>query len=160
MPVTKDEFRRVLSHWASGITVITTHCDGGIHGMTASSFCSLSLEPPLVLISVAKHARTHGFIAAQRVFAVHILGEGQEAFSDRCAGRSGQQNDLLEGVAYHPEATGAPVLDDCAAWLDCRLWATYDGGDHTIYVGEVEAAALSPQRPLVWWEHAYHRLPG
>src|SRR5947209_20514192 len=98
LPVTKDEFRRVLSHWASGIAVITTRCDGGIHGMTASSFCSLSLDPPLILVSIAKSARTHGFIAAQRAFGVHFLGEGQEAFSDRCAGRSGNDSELLEGV--------------------------------------------------------------
>jgi flavin reductase (DIM6/NTAB) family NADH-FMN oxidoreductase RutF len=160
LPVTRDEFRQVLSHWASGIAVITTHCDGGIHGMTASSFCSLSLDPPLVLVSISKSARTHGFIAAQRAFGIHILGEGQEEFSDRCAGRSGSENELLEGIPYRHVATGAPVLDECAAWMDCRLWAMYEGGDHTICVGEVEAAGANAHRPLVWWERAYHRLPG
>jgi flavin reductase (DIM6/NTAB) family NADH-FMN oxidoreductase RutF len=158
MPIDKHEFREVLRHWASGITVVTTRHEGGIHGMTASSFCSLSIDPPLVLVSVNKRNRTHELIPRHGAFGVHFLAEGQESLSDRCAGFFGEEGNLLEGIPHRTEVTGAPILDHCLAWLDCRLWAAYDGGDHTIYLGLLEAAGASDRRPLVWFNRHYRCL--
>jgi flavin reductase (DIM6/NTAB) family NADH-FMN oxidoreductase RutF len=158
LPVTAEQFKEVFRRWASGITIVTTRRAGGIHGMTANSFCSLSLDPPLVLICVEKRARTHVLLAEQQTFGVHLLAEDQSHLSEACAGRTGERGHWLEGVAHHIERTGAPMLDDCAAWVDCRLWAAYDGGDHTIYVGQVEAAAVTGRPPLLWFDRDYRRL--
>ncbi len=158
MPVDRDSFRAVLCRWASGITVVTTRQDDGIHGMTASSFCSLSLDPPLVLVSIDKRNRTHGQVAEQGLFGVNILAEGQERISDLCAGLHGEEGHCLAGVPWRTETTGAPLLEECAAWLDCRLWAGYDGGDHTIYVGLIEAAGAADRTPLIWFNRGYRQL--
>ena len=158
MPVSEERFKEVFRRWASGITIVTTHRPGGIHGMTANSFSSLSLEPPLVLICVDKRTHTHTLIAEQQAFGIHLLARGQEHLSENCAGRAGEEGHWLEGLDYRVEITGAPILNDCAAWLDCRLWAAYDGGDHTIYVGRVEAASLTDRPPLLWFDRGYRRL--
>lgn len=158
MPVSPDTFKQVMSRWPSGVTVVTTRREDGIHGMTASAFSPLSLDPPLVLVCVDKRNRTHDQIPAHGHFGVHFLGEPHEEISDRCAGFHGETGNHLEEASHRSEVTGAPILDDCAAWLDCRLWATYDGGDHTIYVGQVEAAGAGETLPLLWFNRRYHRL--
>src|SRR5262245_8290256 len=116
-----------MSHWASGITVVTCLNEAGqVRGMTASSFSSLSLTPPLVLVCVVKSTTTHALIEAERRFAIHILDHEMEELSNRCAGFRGDDAHLLHDVAHHTEATGAPVLDDALGWLDCSLWQAYD----------------------------------
>ena len=95
MPIRPEEFRHSLSQWASGVTVITTRRPGGIHGMTASAFSSVSLDPPLVLVCVGRHNRTHRYLEEQQAFCVHILAEGQEELSQRCAGRMGEEGKEL-----------------------------------------------------------------
>jgi flavin reductase (DIM6/NTAB) family NADH-FMN oxidoreductase RutF len=104
-----------MSHWASGVTVVTTRRPDGIHGMTASSFCSVSLDPPLVLVCVDRRNRTHAHVAEQGAFCAHILAEGQEELSQRCAGRLGEVGNQLHGVSYRVGATGAPIMDGCLA---------------------------------------------
>src|SRR5437764_6212505 len=109
-----------MRHWTSGITVITTRREGGIHGMTASSFCSVSLDPPLVLVCVDRRTRTHEHLVVQDSFAVHLLAEEQQELSKRCAGAYGEIGNELDDLAYHHGATGAPILDDCLAFMECR----------------------------------------
>jgi flavin reductase (DIM6/NTAB) family NADH-FMN oxidoreductase RutF len=147
-----------LSRWSSGITVVTCRRPEGVHGMTASSFTSLSLDPPLILVCVAKHAGTHGMIAEEGALGVHILGEGMEVLSDRCAGFHGIEGHWLNDVPSHAEHTGAPILDHSLAWLDCTVWNAYDGGDHTIYIGEIQAAGVQDGAPLLWFQRGYHLL--
>jgi flavin reductase (DIM6/NTAB) family NADH-FMN oxidoreductase RutF len=159
MPITDEQFRRTMGQWASGVTVITTLHPGGIHGMTASSFCSVSLHPPLILVCVDHRNRTHAYLEESRVFCVHILAEGQEELSQRCAGRLGDAGKELQGVPYHAGVTGAPILDGCLAWADCRILHTHDGGDHTIFVGQIEATGEDETaRPLLYWRGRYRRL--
>jgi flavin reductase (DIM6/NTAB) family NADH-FMN oxidoreductase RutF len=158
LPVSAEQFKEVFRRWASGIAIVTTRRAGGIHGMTANSFCSLSLDPPLVLICVEKRTHTHALIADQRAFGIHLLAQGQDPLSEACAGHAGEPGHWLEGMSHHAERTGAPILDDCAAWLDCSLWATYEGGDHTIYVGQIEAAAVTGRPPLLWFDRHYRQL--
>jgi flavin reductase (DIM6/NTAB) family NADH-FMN oxidoreductase RutF len=158
MAITRDEYKQTMSRWASGITVITTRRDGGIHGMTASSFCSLSLEPPLIMIAVDLRNRTNKQIEQQRSFGVMILSSEQEEISNRAAGFQGEEGNYLIDVPYHEEITGAPILDGSLAWMDCSLYAGYDGGDHTIYVGKVEAAGVSDGEPLLWYSRGYRQL--
>ena len=158
MPVTPDRFRNTLKRWASGVSIVTTRREGGIRGITVSSFCSLSLEPPLILICIDRKARSHDAIDREGCFAVNILRSNQRELSEMAAGRSGAEGADLPDVSYRSEVTGAPVLDDCLAWLDCRLEAGHDGGDHTIYVGRVEASGTAGGEPLLYFTGGYRAL--
>lgn len=151
-------FRDVLSRWATGVTVVSCTDPTGVHhGMTASAFCSVSLEPPLVLVCIDRRHKTHRFIEERRRFGIHILSAGMEEVSDRCAGFRGEAghdiSDLIDSEA--PEGF---VLCGALGWLHCSLWSAYDGGDHSIYVGEVEAAGARGGTPLLWYERGYHLL--
>jgi flavin reductase (DIM6/NTAB) family NADH-FMN oxidoreductase RutF len=159
MPISHEEFRRTLSHWASGVTVVTTRRPGGIHGMTASSFCSVSLDPPLVLVCVDRRNRTHALLAEQGAFCAHILAEGQEELAQQCAGRRGERGNELHGVPYREGKTGAPVLEGCLAYLDCRVLYAHDGGDHTIFVGQIEESGVDEDaHPLLHFRGGYRHL--
>jgi flavin reductase (DIM6/NTAB) family NADH-FMN oxidoreductase RutF len=154
-----EEFRQVLRRWVSGVTILTTRHRGGVHGMTANSFSSVSLDPPLVLVCVDRRNRTHEYLQGEGVFGIHILSEGQQELSERCAGRRGEGGNQLHDVAHHEGAAGAPILEDCLASLECRLLHTYEGGDHTIFVGEVVSSHVhEDRRPLVYSNGAYRRL--
>jgi flavin reductase (DIM6/NTAB) family NADH-FMN oxidoreductase RutF len=158
MAVTPDRFRDALRLWASGVTVLTTRRAGGIQGITVSSFASLSLEPPLVLACIARKAVSHDRIGAERVFAVNILADTQRDLADLAAGRSGAEGNRLPGIPWHAETTGAPVLDGCLAWVDCTLQEALPGGDHTIFVGRVEAAGQREGKPLLWFGSGYRTV--
>jgi flavin reductase (DIM6/NTAB) family NADH-FMN oxidoreductase RutF len=158
VPIDADTFREVLRRWASGITVITCRREGGVHGMTASAFCSVSLAPPLVLVCVAHQNRTHDYIRDEGAFGVHILSTEMEEISNRCAGFLGEEAHWLNDVPNHREVTGAPILDDALAWMDCSLWKAYEGGDHTIYVGEIQAAGAERGKPLLWYQRSYRTV--
>lgn len=158
MPISADQFKGAMRRWGSGVSVLTTRREGGILGITVSSFCSLSLDPPLVLACIDKKTRSHALIGKHRAFAVNVLKAAQERLAELAAGRAGERGNWLEGEAYHEAETGAPVLDDCLAWFDCSLEGEHDGGDHTIFVGRVEAAGHAEGRPLLYFEGAYHWL--
>jgi flavin reductase (DIM6/NTAB) family NADH-FMN oxidoreductase RutF len=157
-PIDAQTFKEVMSRWASGITVITCRGDEGVHGMTASSFCSVSLKPPLMLVCVDRQTRTHGLIQEQGAFGVHILSPDMEEVSNRCAGFNGEEGHWLEDLPWHVEVTGAPILDHALSWMDCSVWRAYEGGDHTIYVGMIHAAGATEGSPLLWFERAYRHL--
>jgi flavin reductase (DIM6/NTAB) family NADH-FMN oxidoreductase RutF len=158
--VSQATMPKVRGLFASGVTVVTTAHEGRLHGMTVSAFSALSLDPPLVLVCLANDAATGEMIAASGIFVVSILGDEQEFLSERFAARAPIVNEEFEGVPYHVEATGAPVLDRCIAWYDCRVEAMYDGGDHTIFIGCVEALGIKDQThpPLLYYANRYARL--
>ena len=158
MAITGDAFRAALRQWASGVSIVTCRRDGGLRGITVSSFASLSLDPPLVLICIHKKAAAHALIERDRCFAVNILREGQADLANLAAGRGGPDGAHLAAAAHHAAATGAPVLTDCLAWLDCAVVGAHDGGDHTIFVGRVEASGGSEGRPLLYFQGDYRRL--
>lgn len=153
MSVDADAFRSALGRFASGVTVVTA-CDakGGDHGMTASAFCSVSLEPPLILVCVEKIATMHDAIVSCSHFAVNVLTEKQEQTARHFAEAEG---DRFEGIGFSRGAHSVPLLDDSLALLECRRTATYEGGDHTIVVGEVEAASWRDDRPLLYYRGGY-----
>ena len=151
------EFRRVLGHFVTGVTVLTTRDrDDQPAGLTANAFASLSLEPPLVLVCIDRTSNTHELIVGAGFFAVNVLSDGQERISRRFAEE--EIDPRFEGVAWRNEVTRAPVLDDVLAWVDCRVHATFDGGDHTIFVGEVLAADAREGVPLLFYRGGYGRL--
>jgi flavin reductase (DIM6/NTAB) family NADH-FMN oxidoreductase RutF len=156
--VDPDTFRATLGRFATGVTVLTAvDAEGRDHGMTVSAFCSLSLDPPLVLACVDHKAGMHDLFVDGTPFAVNVLAAGQEALSRRFA--TGDQGDRFAGVGYQRAPGGAAVLDGRArlARLPCRGAAS--GGDHTIVVGAVqEAGTHDAQRPLLYYRSGYASL--
>jgi flavin reductase (DIM6/NTAB) family NADH-FMN oxidoreductase RutF len=158
VPVDPDLFRGTLSNWASGVTVVTSRAGDDVRGMTASAFCSLSLDPPLVLVCVDKSAIMHDFMVKSNHFAINMLARDQEDVSRACSSRRVEESRRLEGIPYHEEATGSPVLDHAIAYLDCRVENAYEGGDHTIFVGRVEAAGARDGEPLIYFRGGYRSV--
>lgn len=154
--IDSDSFRAVLGRFASGVTVVTARAaDGHDQGMTVTSFCSLSLEPPLILVCIAHDALMHDNLIAVDHFAVSILSATQEPLSRRF---SDPDPDRFEGIGFTRGRTGAPLLDDALAHLECRRVASHPGGDHTIVVGEVLDATIRQDRPLLYYRSGYAQL--
>lgn len=158
MAIPAQAFKDVLRLWASGVSVVTVPRRRGLVSITVSSFASLSVDPPLVLVCIARRVPPHDVIARAGCFAVNVLRDGQEDLSERAAGHRGPRGASLAGSRTRRAATGAPILAGTLAWLDCRVAAAYDGGDHTIYVGRVEAAGTGSGSPLLWFDRGYARL--
>jgi flavin reductase (DIM6/NTAB) family NADH-FMN oxidoreductase RutF len=148
-------FRQVMGQFASGVTVVTSAYEGQLVGLTVSSFTSLSLEPQLVLVCIDRSSVSHPTISGSGLFAVNILSQGQEYLSRRFATRDAEK--FLAGT-FSLSARGLPLLDGALAHIECALHSTLPGGDHTIYVGEVVAAAVHRDRPLVYYRSGYHEL--
>lgn len=152
MAIDEAGFRKAMSCFASGVTVVTTELDGVPFGMTVSAFASLSLVPPLVLVCIEKSTRIHEAIPRAERFSVNVLRAGQEAISNQFASRG---EDRFEGVRVREGKLEVPILEDALAIVECRLHATLPGGDHTIYVGEVVAAEIGEGQPLVYFRSSY-----
>ncbi|MPZ73651.1 MAG: hypothetical protein GEU74_10545 [Nitriliruptorales bacterium] len=149
--------RRVLGHFASGVVVVTAIDVQGPVGMTAQSFCSLSLEPPLVLFCPAKSSRSWPRIAAAQSFAVNVLDTSHATLCRQFAVSGG---DKFAGVSWMPSSMGAPLLDDAISWIECRTHAVHDGGDHHIVLGSVLSATLregevAEAMPLVFYRGGF-----
>ncbi len=153
-----EGFQRAVGRFASGVTVVTTRSSVGLRGITASSFTFVSSEPPLVLVCIVGTSTFVPLIAETGAFAVNILAEDDEFLADRFANRAPLVSATFSGVPYITAATGAPLLRGAVAWFDCRLHATYDGGDHRIFVGQVVAFAEQEGEPLLVYRSRYARL--
>lgn len=153
MPVEKDEFRRAMSHFAAGVTVVTTVADDGSrHGLTVTAFTSVSLEPPLVLVCIASGAESYSRFRESGVFAVNFLAAGQQEVSRRFATRG---TDKFAGVETRTAATGSPLLAGTLGYVDCRTVNAVQAGDHTVLIGEVCAADARSGEPLAYFRGAY-----
>lgn len=156
MSVSPDEFRSALGRFPSGVTVVTTRSENGTdQGMTVSAFCSVSLEPPLILICIEKTASVYGALIAAPSFVVNILSVNQEQTARRF---SIVDIDRFAGVGYSHSEKGIPILDDVLGVVECNRVATHDAGDHTIIVGEVEAARVTNDTPLLYYRGGYSQL--
>jgi flavin reductase (DIM6/NTAB) family NADH-FMN oxidoreductase RutF len=156
LSVSPDEFRAVLGRFSSGVTVVTTKADDGTdHGMTVSAFCSVSLDPPLVLICIEKTASSHPELTAASGFVVNILSAKQEQLARRFAI---VDTDRFEGVGFTRSTKGYAVLDDVLAVIECDRLSTCDGGDHTIILGEVQATRAESGTPLLYYRGGYAQL--
>src|SRR6266550_2482172 len=140
-------FRKVLGHFASGVTIITTMYENVVHGMTANAFCSVSLEPPLVLVSVGNQSHMHTLLAQSRRYGVSVLASDQEALARYFSGRS---QELLQIPFAWDE--GYPLIEGALARLICTVVHAYPAGDHTLYVGQVESLEYSAHSaPLLFY---------
>ena len=145
-PIDPISLRRAFGTFVTGVTVITTRDDDGTpRGMTANSFTSVSLDPPLLLVCIAKSASSYQAFTSAGCFAVNILHEGQVDVSATFASKS---PDKFQSVTHDHIHTGAPVLTDSLTWFDCTTCNTVDAGDHAVLIGEVRAFGTSPTAPL------------
>jgi flavin reductase (DIM6/NTAB) family NADH-FMN oxidoreductase RutF len=151
-----DEFRSVLGRFATGVTVVTARDTSAVdHGLTVNSFTSLSLDPPLILVCIDHEASLHPAMTACSHFAVNILSQRQEALARRFAT---PETDRFLGVGFTRGICGAPILDDVLAFLECRATLSVPGGDHTIFIGEVERAEARSAGPLLYYRGGYAQL--
>ena len=158
--ITDANLRKMRGLFASGVTAVTTMLDGRLRGVTVSAFTSVSLDPPLVLIALANQTTLRDMLAKSGIFAVNLLSDDQEFLSERFAARAPIVNEEFEGVPYSVAVTGAPILEQSLAWYDCRVEAAHPGGDHTLFVGRVEAMGFSDEgrAPLIYFANRYVRL--
>jgi flavin reductase (DIM6/NTAB) family NADH-FMN oxidoreductase RutF len=153
------EFRSIIGHLPTGVTVITTAAGEEYQGMTANAVTALSLDPVMVLVCVDKETHTHRLLERSGVFVVNILGEHQEELSRIFAKRAEPEVGTLRGQAFVLGETGAPVLSDCLAFLECRVSDVLEGGDHSIFLGEVvREAIVNDVKPLVFFRGGYRAL--
>lgn len=151
-------FRQVLARFATGVVVVTGSTEDGPAGLTCQSFSSLSLDPPLVLLSTARSSTTWPRIAATGRFAVNVLGADQQDVSSRFAVSGG---DKFAEQGWRPGLLGNPLLDGAIAHVECDIEALHDGGDHEIIVGRVralEAPGIESRSPLVYYRSGYRAL--
>jgi flavin reductase (DIM6/NTAB) family NADH-FMN oxidoreductase RutF len=150
------DFRHVLGHFATGVTVVTTaDTDGRPAGLTVSAFASVSLEPPLVLVCIDHKAQTYPAMLERGRFAINVLGAAQADVSRRFAS---SDLDKFDGVPYRMGALDVPLLDGSLAHLECSTMNTHVNGDHTIFVGLVERAWAATGEPLLYYRGRYERL--
>lgn len=156
------ELRDVLRFWTTGVAIVSSSFEEITHGMTVNSFTSLSLEPPLVMVSLEKITRTHGLVKNAGVFGVSILAEDQKELSNRFAGRESELSNRFDNVNSFKLETGSPLLSEAIAFFDCRVATTHDAGTHTIFISEVLAAGVNPgnekRKPLVYFNRNYRDL--
>lgn len=147
--------RRIMGHFATGVTVVTAKQNGEIQGMTANAVTSLSLHPPLVLVAVDKTAAMHVALKASGNFALNILSDAQEHLSRRFAMRGPKE---VSDIMWITAASGTPILADALAWVDCRLTEILSGGDHDVFIGEILAGDSREGAPLLYFCGKYRRL--
>jgi flavin reductase (DIM6/NTAB) family NADH-FMN oxidoreductase RutF len=157
--VDSTTFRTVLGQWPSGVCVVTTTGDRGAHGMTASSFSSVSLDPPMVSVCLGNHLPSRMLLQTAGKFAISFLGKDQAHIGRRFAGQHPEITDRFAGLDWTITANGVPVLSDAVAWLDCTVAHAYPGGDHTIFVGEVtDAATPRVTSPLLFHSRTWGQV--
>lgn len=159
MPITSDAFRSALRHFPAGVTIVTIKAGEERHGLTVSAFASVSPEPPLIMVCIDHRHYAHALLEQEgATFAVNILAADQRELSNRFAYLKNE--DRFAVGDWQTAVTGAPVLADALAWLDCTIYGKYRAGTHTIYVGEVQASNVPEPdvAPLVYWNRAYRAL--
>ncbi len=153
----QESLKAYMRMFPQGVTVVTTILNGIPGGITVSAFTSLSLNPPLVMIAISKDSTFHDVLIKSGKFAVNLLSKDAKELSERFAGKYG--NDKFNNVRYKIGKFGLPILEDSIAVIECSIWRTYDGGDHTIFIGEVLNIEINKQDlPLIYYNRKYTTL--
>lgn len=159
MTVSPEELRSVLRQWASGVTVVTSGVDGALHGMTVSSFSSVSLEPPLISVNIERRTRTFSLMTEAGAFAVSILADDQQDLAQHFGGGIPDNEERLKGLSYQLGPLGSPLLEGCLASMECRVKGALPAGTHSVFVGEVTSWNIQHGKlPLVYWQRDYQEL--
>jgi 4-nitrophenol 2-monooxygenase / 4-nitrocatechol 4-monooxygenase, reductase component len=155
MSIDDARFKEAMSHFASGVTVVTTEHDGTPFGMTVSAFASVSLHPGMVMVCIEKSVKTHAAIVGAGLFGVSVLASEQKDVSGRFASKS---DDKFTGAPIRRGQHGLPLIEGAICTLECRVQEQLSAGDHTIFVGEVLDAQTSAGAPLVYYRSAYREI--
>ena len=147
-----------MARLPAGVVVITTRVGDEFRGLTASSLVSISLDPPLVLVGLERESATRAAVLETKAFNASLLTRSQEFLADRFAGRAPALDLEWRTLPHRLGTNGIPLLDGCAAWLECRLVQVHQAGDHDICVGEVLAAGIGSGDPLVLWDRTFWTL--
>lgn len=148
-----------MRRWTTGVTVVSSFWGEDRHGLTVSSFTSISLEPPLVSVSIARNTRTYGLIENSGVFGVTILAQAQQEISDRFAGRVADSDDRFRGLETFSLVTGVSFIVGGLAWLDCRVISKLETGNNSVFLGSVAAAqSVDGSAPLLYYDQDYRNL--
>jgi flavin reductase (DIM6/NTAB) family NADH-FMN oxidoreductase RutF len=160
MSLNSVEFRGAMGRFATGVTIVTVDLDGGVHGMTANAFASVSLDPMLVLVCVDHTTRTHAHLHAKKRFGINVLSEDQRAISEYYARpeRTHEHAEEEAGARFERTRHGTPMLQGSLAYLECRLHSAEDAGDHTIFIAEVEDVVVREGEPLLFFRGKYRKV--
>jgi len=156
-----EALRVVMRNWVSGVAVVTSAIGDSMHGMTVNSLHSVSLDPPMVVITLAKNSRTHHMVSTSGVFGVSILSIGQLWISERFAGKASSEDDRFSGVEIFYLKSGVPLIGGSLAWLECTVNHQTDLPHSTIFLGEVNnSKCCEIASPLVYFNRTYHSIKG
>jgi flavin reductase (DIM6/NTAB) family NADH-FMN oxidoreductase RutF len=159
MTLDPEQLRAAMRAWTTGVTIVAATHNGERHGMTVSSFTSISLDPALITISLQAPSRTYELVKASGAFGLTILSADQQSLSDLFAGRTADTIDRFDDLETETLITGSPLIQGGLAWLDCRLVYEYDAGMNALFIGEVVAAQGSGDgMPLVYHNRKYRQL--
>ncbi|HEY5671812.1 MAG TPA: flavin reductase family protein [Anaerolineales bacterium] len=154
-----EELRIAMRQWATGVTIVSAQHNGRRHGMAVSSFTSVSLDPPLVLVSLEQVTKTHKLVMQAAYFGVTILDQNQRDISNRFAGRLTERSDRFSDLETFTLISSAPLLAQGLAWFDCHVVSTYKAGNHTVFIGEVLAVkSVDAGKPLIYFDRDYRSL--
>jgi flavin reductase len=156
----RRRLRNLMAHFATGVTVVSARHGPLLAGMTANAIASISVDPPILMASIAHKAETHGAIIGSHAFAASVLADDQRDLAE-CFAQPTTAAKLTGfcDASWHEAETGSPILEGALAYFDCRLLERHAGGDHTIFLGEIVAAGFREDAaPLVWYGSAYRRL--
>ena len=154
-----EQLRQSMRHWTTGVAIVTSRYAGIQHGMTVNSFTSVSLDPPLVTVTLAHQTRTRHLVQQSYRFGVTILASGQQAIADRFSGRGSEDSDRFAGLELFELAGGVPLLKIGLAFVDCQVIHQHELENSTLFIGQVLAAEVGlPDDPLVYYQRSYHRL--
>ena len=156
--VANQPFLDVMARLPAGVVVISTRVGDQYKGLTASSLVSISLEPPMVLVGLERESATRVAILGTKAFNVSLLTRSQEFIADRFAGRAPSIDTKWSTLPHRLGANGIPLVEGCAAWLECRLVHVHPAGDHDVFIGEVQAATNGRGDPLILWDRAFWSL--
>lgn len=157
--ISPDTMRQIMRRWITGVAIITSSDGTTRHGMTINSLASMSLDPALVMVSLACGVRTQQLVEKTGIFGLSFLGEDQAEISDRFAGKIPEGNDRFSGLEWYTISSTAPLLKNGLASLDCRVVHIYESKNSILYVGEVIAEQMGqPGTPLVYHNREYHRI--
>ena len=153
-----DDFREAMAAVPAGVAVVSARTADGFRGLAASSFTSVSIAPPMLLVCLDSLSQTRDAVVRQGEFNLSVLERSQEFLAERFAGRAPLVDPTWEEVPHTLGRNGLPVLRDCVAWFECRVRDLHAAGDHEIAVGEVLACGRGRGEPLVLWDRSFWRL--
>ncbi|MAT43414.1 MAG: hypothetical protein CL609_13840 [Anaerolineaceae bacterium] len=158
MQDSSEELKEVMRHWTTGVSIVSSAYKGKIHGMTVNSFTSISIEPPMVVVTLAKNTRTYDLVQDSGKFGVSLLSVDQYELSDKFAGRIPEGGNRFEGIDVFYLQTEIPLIKGGLAWVECEVVQVFDLPASTMFIGQVTASKTSEGEPLVYYNRAYHTL--